>query len=100
MIIVDLYSRDDCPLCDDAKGVLETVQKEIPFTLRETKIIPGDQYFEEYKEMVPVVHINKVFAFKYRVNEGMLKFRLIQEQKDLVRDEPDEDDVNQDGRNS
>ncbi|MFN0158145.1 MAG: glutaredoxin family protein [Bacteroidota bacterium] len=94
MIIVDLYSKDDCHLCEDARAVLESVQKEIPFTLRETKIIPGDEYFEEYKEMVPVVHINKMFAFKYRVNEGMFKFRLIQEQKDLARPTAEEDEAN------
>ncbi len=94
MIIVDLYSKDDCHLCEDAKAVLEKVQREIPFTLRETKIIPGDQYYEEYKETVPVVHINMIPTFKYRVNEGMLKFRLIQEQKDLLRDDNEEDDAN------
>jgi len=94
MILVELYSKDDCHLCDDAKSVLEKVREQIPFTLREIKIIEGDSHFDEYKELVPVVHINKVRAFKYRVNEGMFKFRLLQVSKEM--EHPDEELRDQD----
>lgn len=87
MILVELYSKDDCHLCDDAKSVLEKVREQIPFTLREIKIIEGDSHFDEYRELVPVVHINKVLVFKYRINEGMLKFRLLQVSKELEHPE-------------
>jgi hypothetical protein len=78
MTLVELYSKEDCHLCEEAKTVLEKVQKQIPFLLREFKLTPGDQYFEEYKEMFPVVHIDKELAFKHRVSENMLKIRLQQ----------------------
>ena len=78
MTLVELYSKDSCHLCDDAKVVIERVQKQMPFTFREFKLMPGDANFEEYKDMFPVVHINKVQAFKYRVSENMLKIRLQQ----------------------
>lgn len=78
MTLVELYSKDDCSLCDEARAVLEHVRKEIPFTLREFKLMPGDHFYEDYKEMVPVVHINKIPAFKYRVSENMLRVRLQQ----------------------
>jgi glutaredoxin len=77
-VIVDLFSKEDCHLCEEAKGVLEKVRQEIPFTLRETKITPGDHYYEQYKEMVPVVHVNNQFAFKYRISESALRVRLTQ----------------------
>jgi len=79
MILVELYSGNDCSLCEEAKMVLQKVQREIPFTLREIKLVPGDEYHEEYKELIPVVHINKVLAFKYRVTEQMLRIRLRQQ---------------------
>lgn len=79
MTIVELYSKEDCHLCEEAKKVLERVREEIPFALREVKLSPGDEYFEEYKELVPVVHINRRFAFKYRVSEHQLKIKLRQE---------------------
>ncbi|MEK9138700.1 MAG: glutaredoxin family protein [Bacteroidota bacterium] len=93
MILVELYSKEDCHLCDEAKAVLERVQKQVPFKLREFKLMPGDQYFDEYKELFPVVHINKVPAFKYRVNENMLKIKLQQiagehRAQDIDPDEP------------
>lgn len=78
MILVELYSKEECHLCDDAKAVLDKVRQQIPFSFREFKLTPGDAYWEEYKEMFPVVHIDKVPAFKYRVNEQMLKIKLQQ----------------------
>lgn len=78
MILVELFSKKDCHLCDEAKLVLERVRREIPFTLREIKLAEGDDKYDEYGELVPVVHIDKVFAFKYRVNESMLRIRLQQ----------------------
>lgn len=78
MTLVELYSKENCHLCVEARAVLEKVQKQIPFMLREFKLTPGDQYFEEYKEMFPVVHIDKELAFKHRVSENMLKIRLQQ----------------------
>lgn len=78
MILVELYSKEECHLCEEARAVLERMQKQIPFMLRELKLTPGDQYFEEYREMFPVVHINKELAFKHRVSENMLKIRLQQ----------------------
>lgn len=78
MMLVELYSKEDCHLCDDARAVLEKVQQDIPFKLREYKLAPGDEHFDEYKEMFPVVLIDKVPAFRYRINEHMLKITLQQ----------------------
>ncbi len=99
MILVELYSKDDCHLCDEAKAVLEKVRNEIPFVLREYKLMPGDTNWEEYKELFPVVHVEKKPAFKYRVNEQMLKIRLNQVQVEIARqkgtlsEEPDEGEL-------
>lgn len=93
MILVELYSKDDCPLCDEALDVLNKVNKEIPFSLKVHKLIPGESYFEEYKDDFPVIHINKRFAYKHRINENMLKIRLQQVQTEksqrTLEDDPD-----------
>jgi len=82
MTLVELYSKEGCHLCEEAMDVLTRVRVEIPFTLREVKLERGEQYFDEYREMVPVVHINKVFAFKFRVNENLLRVKLQQASAD------------------
>ncbi len=78
MILVELFSKHDCHLCDEAKAVLEKVQREIPFSLKEIKLTDGDEKFEEYADLVPVVLIDRILAFKYRINEHTLRIRLQQ----------------------
>lgn len=76
MKTVTLISKEECHLCDVAKGVLLTTWHKFPFKLNEVKIVPGDKYFEEYKERIPVVLIDGEFAFQYRVSEKSLLQKL------------------------
>jgi Glutaredoxin-like domain (DUF836) len=72
MKTVTLISKDDCHLCDVAKGVLLKAQKETAFNLREKKIEPGSLEFEKYHERIPVVLIDEKLAFQYKVSEIQL----------------------------
>ncbi len=74
--VVELYSKDDCHLCGVVKSVLLKVQKNHPFTLNEIQIQPGAPEYEKFKERVPVVFVNKEFAFQYRVSEAELISKL------------------------
>jgi glutaredoxin len=76
VILVELFSKDDCHLCDVAKDVLINVQTKHPFELREMKLQEGDPRFEEFKERFPVVYINDEFVFQHRVSERMLIEKL------------------------
>jgi hypothetical protein len=78
MTLVELFTKADCSLCDEALAVLEKVRLEIPFQLKVITLLPGEDDFERYKEDFPVIRINKRFAFKHRLNEKMLKIRLQQ----------------------
>ncbi|HYQ86838.1 MAG TPA: glutaredoxin family protein [Bacteroidota bacterium] len=77
MIVVELFSKDDCRLCDRVKETLLRVQERHPFELRETKIREGDEHFERMKDRIPVVHIDGEFAFQYRLHEEEFLRRLI-----------------------
>ncbi len=92
MTLVELYSKEDCHLCDEAQAVLEKVQAEIPFTLKVYKLIAGEAFYDEYKEDFPVVHINKRMAFKHRIHEHGFKIRLQQISKAEDGDAGDTDD--------
>ncbi len=67
MIVVELYSKDDCHLCDEAKELLIKIQKSIQFELRQIKIHEGDEIYKNYNQRVPVILIDGEFAFQYRV---------------------------------
>jgi glutaredoxin len=76
MILVELYSKDDCHLCEIAKEILVNIQQVHPFELKEVKIHEGDEQYERFKERIPVVYINNEFAFQYRVPEHAFVAKL------------------------
>ncbi len=79
MILVELYSKDNCCLCDEAKAILMKVREEIPFEFREIKLNDDEHLINEYGTKIPVVFINGRLAFKYHVYELELKDKLRRE---------------------
>lgn len=69
MILVELFTKDGCHLCEVVKAMLVKVKMQHAFDLQEIRIQEGDASYDEFKERIPVVHINHEFAFKYRVSE-------------------------------
>ena len=69
MIEVEVFSKADCHLCDEAKETLKNIQQKHLFDLRIHLLKEGDERFEEFKERFPVIMVNKEFEFCYRVNE-------------------------------
>ncbi len=65
---VEIYSKPDCHLCDEAKAVLLRVRKRYPFELLEVDITQDGRY-DEFREQIPVIFVNERKAFKYRVDE-------------------------------
>ncbi len=55
MITVTLYSRKNCPLCDEAREHLASIQSEISHRLVEVPVDDNPDLFREYGERVPVV---------------------------------------------
>ncbi|MFC4618609.1 glutaredoxin family protein [Camelliibacillus cellulosilyticus] len=53
-----LYTRSQCPLCDEAKAVLDLVAAELGIAYREIDIHTDDALLEKYQLMIPVVEIN------------------------------------------
>jgi glutaredoxin len=65
--LVTLYTRSGCCLCDDAKRVLVEAQRRADFDYEELDIDGDPELLRLYNDEVPVVAINRVKAFKYRV---------------------------------
>jgi hypothetical protein len=77
MILVELFSREDCHLSEDALAVLRKAQWDIPSSLERRKLVPGDPFYESLKEKVPVVLINHVETSHFRVDERALRGKLL-----------------------
>lgn len=71
-----VISKDDCPLCDEALAVIESVRQKHPFKLDVVKMEPGDEWYERYWDMIPVGLVNDKMIFKYRIKPEDLLTRL------------------------
>ena len=74
--VVQLYTKDECSLCDKAMIVLDSVAREIPFELIKIDITKDKELFEKFKEKIPVVYINGRISFKYYVEEEKFREKL------------------------
>ncbi len=69
---VTLYGKADCCLCDEAMEVLHKVDAFVPFDLEKIDISGKPELLAEFGLKIPVIFVDGVQAFKYRVNEGRL----------------------------
>jgi glutaredoxin len=76
MPTIDLYGRDGCHLCDDARAQLTALQRELTFDLREHDIEADDELHRRYLERIPVVVLDGEHLFDFFVDEAVLRDRL------------------------
>jgi glutaredoxin len=55
MKLVTIFSKENCPLCDEAIAVLKIIQKDIPFKIEIIDIYKDDKLLEKYQLKIPVV---------------------------------------------
>ena len=67
--VVEIYSKPDCHLCDDAKAILRKLQRHHRFTLREVNIAGDAKLLAAYGTRIPLVFVNGHLVCKYFVDE-------------------------------
>ena len=75
---VVLYTKQTCPLCDEAKELLYKLQAEIPFDLKEKDIYQDDRLLEKYQLMIPVIEANGKIVIFGKIEENSLRKRLLE----------------------
>jgi len=73
---VTLYSKPDCPLCDEAREAIERVRGRASFDLREVDITSDSQLEARLRERIPVVTLGDEELFDFQVDEEALERRL------------------------
>ncbi len=74
--LVEIYSKKECHLCDEAKAIIKKVKNDTVFELLEIDITSDSEIFEKYKYDIPVININGIIAFKYKVDENEFRRKL------------------------
>lgn len=75
-IQIEILTKKDCCLCDDAKEIVEQVIPDYPASLILTDIESDPVLYESYKERIPVVRINGEESFVYKAHEITLRKKL------------------------
>ena len=75
-INIEILTKKDCYLCDDAKAIVEDVLPDYPVVLTLTNIESDPVLFESYKERIPVIRINGEESFVYKAHETTLRKKL------------------------
>ena len=81
-IIVQLFTKKGCTLCDKVKDILYSIHtSSYPHTLQAIDITDPDQsyYYDKYKYDIPVLHIHHQYWTKHRltVEEALQGFQEI-----------------------
>ncbi len=74
--LVTLYTRQGCCLCDEAKAVILAARSHASFDYQEFDIDLDPELLRRYNDEVPVIEINRVKAFKYKVDMKELLKKL------------------------
>ena len=74
---LQLYTKSDCSLCDEAKVVLKKVAEKYPIQIEEIDITANLGLFTKYKYLIPVLEMNGKRLFVHRINRGKLQRKLM-----------------------
>ena len=76
-IKLQLYTKADCPLCDEAKNSLESLAAQCPIQIEEIDITANLGLFTKYKELIPVLELDGKQLFVHRIHVKALKRKLM-----------------------
>jgi thiol-disulfide isomerase/thioredoxin len=76
-IEVNFYKKENCPLCDKGKAVLDELAKEFPLAIKEYDIYKNDQLLELYQIMIPVVEIDGEQVSYGILDKDLIRKRLL-----------------------
>ncbi len=77
LLQLQFYTKPDCPLCDEAKEVLERIKTEAPFiAIDEINITKNMGLFTKYKHLIPVLELDGKRLFVHRIVQRKLMWQL------------------------
>jgi glutaredoxin len=74
--LVTIYSRPGCHLCGEAKNAIQSADCEDEFVLEEVDIEKDPALLERYRFDIPVVQIDGIMVFKYKVDAREFRRKL------------------------
>lgn len=61
MIQINFYTKDPCPLCDEAIELLKLFENEYPHTIERRDITENIEWLRKFRTKIPVLQIQDDF---------------------------------------
>ncbi|XP_053557605.1 glutaredoxin-like protein C5orf63 homolog [Bombina bombina] len=74
--VLTLFTKDPCPLCEEAKEILAPYMHRFTFEQVDITLPENSAWYERYKYDIPVFHLNGRFLMMHRVNLKKLEKSL------------------------
>ncbi len=75
-VLVEIYGKPDCHLCEVAKEQLENLRQSWGFVLREVNIAQDEKLLREFGERIPLIWVEGKLACKFRVEAEPLRQKI------------------------
>jgi glutaredoxin len=72
-VLITLYGKPGCHLCEDARAVIERVSADLGVAWEERDITQSEEDTRRYWEQIPVTLVNGVQHDFWRVDEARLR---------------------------
>ena len=73
---MEILTKQDCTLCDEAKKIVTKVLPDYSAKLVITDIESDSSLYEKFKERIPIIRINGKESFVYKTHETTLRRKL------------------------
>lgn len=77
MNVIEVYSKTDCKLCDEAKAALKRLNSEFNAEIREILLEADHPLYEQYKNSVPVIVASNGRSLTGKVTDDQLHDLLL-----------------------
>ncbi|XP_005107756.1 glutaredoxin-like protein C5orf63 homolog [Aplysia californica] len=84
--VLTLYTKDPCPLCDEALEVLKPLLNQVALEKVDITKPGNEQWWKAYKYDIPVFHFEGKFLMKHRANVDLLRKAIDTFYEDCFRD--------------
>ena len=73
MIVVTLYTKPGCHLCDAAAQVIERVGRRVELRLEKRSILDDAEAFDRYQFEIPVIYLGGREIARHRITAAELE---------------------------
>uniref|UniRef100_A0A3B4ACZ0 Glutaredoxin-like protein n=1 Tax=Periophthalmus magnuspinnatus TaxID=409849 RepID=A0A3B4ACZ0_9GOBI len=77
--VLTLFTKDPCPLCDEAKELLEPFRNRVVLQTVDISKAEHREFWEKYRFHIPVFHLNGTEIMRHRLDPERLDQLLNQD---------------------